>query len=675
MAIYHFSGQIISRSNKQGRQRSAVACAAYRSGEKLHDERSQSDKFYRRKVQPVTMILVPKNAPSWASNREKLWNEVEKKERRCDAQLAREFNVALPKELSNEEQEKLTYDFCKKNFSDEGMVADIAIHRDNKDNPHFHVMLTVRPFDENGKWGAKCRRKIVIDEKTGRKKSMRINTVDWNDKNKMKQWRKSWEDFSNRALQDKGISISCKSNKELGKETRPTIHEGYAARNMVKRGKISDRVNSNKRVREYNRTIIELNKYKQERERNLNNKKVYSCLTKDEVRNLSKIAKYLKTYVNIDTIDKRKEQLKNWNKSLKFKDDTIDKIKALNRIEKEETILSTAENILENRADKFINRYYKDLEIDKLNKYEKIYLVDTTLRENKMLDEKEIQQVRRYAENDMLENHLKDILNNKIRFSISIKNNINHLENLFNEFKEKYNIDFAKPETTKNVPDKVLDKMELIFNNTEKLQKTLDIMDKIYDNQLKEMYPEWENRTKLTIEEKEVFVMARDYYNKTLVPSDFENPPRKYGKEEQNEILDLIKNDRRTLKQKYPSFKLNNKAFVYMFYAECASHANELDSNSKKRIDEYFSKDNYLKDFRIYKTNDKDSYSNEFDKFDMAIRGYKQNINNSKCNNLLFDSLKILISEADRRINENQFELDKDMKRKRKRKRNRNISL
>lgn len=671
MAIYHFSGQIISRTNKQGRQRSAVACAAYRSGEKLYDERSQSNKFYKREVKPVTMILVPKNAPEWAGNRQKLWNEVEKKEKQYNSQLAREFNVALPKELNYEEQEKLTYDFCKKNFVDEGMVADIAIHRDNKENPHFHVMLTIRSFKNNGEWENKQRKEKIID-KNGKVKYKAIHTTNWNDRNKMKEWRKSWEDFSNNALKDKGISISCKSNKNLGKETKPTIHEGYAARNMDRKGKVSDRVNCNKRVREYNRTVIELNKYKQEKERNLNNKKFYSCLTKDEVRNLSKIAKYLKMYVNIDTISKRKEQLKNWNKSLKFRDDTLDKIKALNRIDKEEAFISTAENILENRADRFISRYYKDLNIDKLNKYEKIYLVDTTLKENKILDEREIEQVKIYAENDMLEDHLKDILNDRIRFSLSIKNNIGHLEKLFNEYEEKYNIDFTKPETTKNVPDRVLDKMELLFNNTEKLQKALDIMNKIYDNQLEKMYPEWENRTKLTIQEKEIFIMSREYFGKTLEPKDFENPPRKYGKEEQNEILDLIKNDRRTLRQKYPNFKLNNKAFVYMFYCECASHVNELNNKNRENIDEYFSKDNYLKNFKVYGSNDKDNYSDEFNK---KIREYKQNTNSFRHGNLLFDALKILIGGADRRINKNNLELEKQMKRKRQKKRKRNISL
>lgn len=145
MAIYHFSGQVISRS-KQGKIRSAISCAAYRSGEKLFDERYNSEKIYYRKVKPVSTILLPRNAPAWAGNREKLWNAVERKEKQYNAQLAREFNIALPIELTEKEQEKLAFDFCQKAFVDRGMVADISIHRDDKNNPHFHVMLTMRPL-------------------------------------------------------------------------------------------------------------------------------------------------------------------------------------------------------------------------------------------------------------------------------------------------------------------------------------------------------------------------------------------------------------------------------------------------------------------------------------------------------------------------------------------------
>ncbi len=99
MAIYHFSAQMITRSKGQ----SSVA-AAYRSGERLEDERTGETKFYKREVQPETMILAPSNSPSWINDRERLWNEVEQSEKRKNSQLAREINIALPKEISNDQQ-------------------------------------------------------------------------------------------------------------------------------------------------------------------------------------------------------------------------------------------------------------------------------------------------------------------------------------------------------------------------------------------------------------------------------------------------------------------------------------------------------------------------------------------------------------------------------------------
>src|SRR5699024_5426789 len=153
MALYHFSGQIISRSKGQ----SAVASAAYRSGEKLYDERYGQTKFYKRDTQPIAFILKPDHAPDWCLNRERLWNAVEKNEKAKNSQLAREFNVACPIELPLDEQSALTKDDCQMAFVERGMVADVSIHLDDKHTPHFHVMLTTRPFDEQGKWGIKSR--------------------------------------------------------------------------------------------------------------------------------------------------------------------------------------------------------------------------------------------------------------------------------------------------------------------------------------------------------------------------------------------------------------------------------------------------------------------------------------------------------------------------------------
>lgn len=125
MAIYHCAVKIISRSSG----RSSVGAAAYRAGEKLENERDGRTHDYTRKDGVVhTEIMTPDNAPEWAKDREKLWNEVEKAEKSIDAQLCREVEVALPTELTPEQQKELVRDYVKDNFVDRGMIADVAIH-------------------------------------------------------------------------------------------------------------------------------------------------------------------------------------------------------------------------------------------------------------------------------------------------------------------------------------------------------------------------------------------------------------------------------------------------------------------------------------------------------------------------------------------------------------------
>ena len=179
MAIYHFSGTIISRS--QGR--SAVACAAYRAGEKLYDERYQKTQDYsKRKDVVYKNILAPNGAPELVKNRERLWNEVEKTEKRKDAQLAREFNFSLPKELSLQQNVMLAEEFTQQAFVDRGMVADLNIHVDHKSDGayyHAHVMLTTRVIGQEG-FGQK--------ERT------------WNSKELLLTWREQWAEYCNRFL-------------------------------------------------------------------------------------------------------------------------------------------------------------------------------------------------------------------------------------------------------------------------------------------------------------------------------------------------------------------------------------------------------------------------------------------------------------------------------------------
>ncbi len=208
MAIYHLSGSIISRS--QGR--SAVACAAYRAGDNLHDNRYGKTHDYTLKQDVVfSEILLPGNAPEWMSNREVLWNSVEVFEKRKDAQLAREIQISLPRELTVEQNINLIKEYVQREFVDKGMVADLAVHCDKtpegEEQPHAHVMLTMREISEGG-FGQKVR--------------------EWNAKENLLLWRESWAEMANCHLSLNGhdISIDHRSNAERGIELEPQYKIG-----------------------------------------------------------------------------------------------------------------------------------------------------------------------------------------------------------------------------------------------------------------------------------------------------------------------------------------------------------------------------------------------------------------------------------------------------------------
>lgn len=204
MAIFHQCVKIISRSSG----RSAVAAASYRSGDRLRDGvNGQTHDYARKGGIAHTEILAPEAAPEWTSDREKLWNAVEASEKRKDAQLAREVEVALPAELSREKQTELVRGFVKDCFVKEGMIADIAIHDKGDGNPHAHVMLTMRDITPEG-FGKKNR--------------------GWNDGGLVEKWRGGWESRVNAALALEGVEarVDRRTLEAQGIERTPQIHAG-----------------------------------------------------------------------------------------------------------------------------------------------------------------------------------------------------------------------------------------------------------------------------------------------------------------------------------------------------------------------------------------------------------------------------------------------------------------
>lgn len=274
MAIYHCHCKIISR----GQGRSAVGAAAYRSGEKLYNEYDGIEHDYTKKGGVAySEIMLCENAPKEYQDRQTLWNAVEKIEKGSKAQLAREYEVALPVELSREEQIQLVRDFAKENFVDKGMCVDFSIHDKENGNPHAHIMLTTRPINENGEWGMKEKKDYMrdengervplIDKKTGlqkvdsrnRKQWKReyVQFNDWNTKDFLYRSRESWAEKVNQELERKNVPqrVDHRSYNEQGIEQIPTQHIGVSANAMEKRGIESQRGNENREIKKANGQI------------------------------------------------------------------------------------------------------------------------------------------------------------------------------------------------------------------------------------------------------------------------------------------------------------------------------------------------------------------------------------------------------------------------------------
>ena len=263
-------------------------------------------------------VMLPPQAPAEWKDREKLWNAVEAAEKSKDSRLAREFNGALPVELDKEQWIPMLREFVQKEFVDRGMCADLVIHMAKKHNPHFHLMVTVRPLDEGGKWQAKTQKEYLCvrngeergftaDEfkaaqadgwekqyqyKVGKKKVYiapsvaeaqgleraskypkstkygRQNPISerWNSEEQLREWRKAWEVEVNRALEKAGRTerVDCRSFKERGIDEQPTIHEGPPARAIEAQGGFSERCEMNRIIRADNRELRSL-KYEVER--------------------------------------------------------------------------------------------------------------------------------------------------------------------------------------------------------------------------------------------------------------------------------------------------------------------------------------------------------------------------------------------------------------------------
>jgi Ti-type conjugative transfer relaxase TraA len=230
MAIYHFSAKVISRAAGS----SALAAAAYRSASRLHDQRLDRHHDFSNKAGVVhSEVMLPEGAPEHLRDRERLWNEVEAAEKRIDAQLAREIEFALPRELSSEMGIDLARDFVAREFVGLGMVADLNVHwdvgADGQPKPHAHLMLSMREVGEEG-LGAKVR--------------------DWNRTDLLQHWREAWADHVNERLAQLDIDarVDHRSLDAQGIDLAPQHKIGAAAARMAAQGLQMERVDEHREI-------------------------------------------------------------------------------------------------------------------------------------------------------------------------------------------------------------------------------------------------------------------------------------------------------------------------------------------------------------------------------------------------------------------------------------------
>ena len=309
MAIYHLEAKVVGR----GAGRSAVAASAYLSCSRLYNDYDGIQHDYTKKQGLVWQeVFLPEYAPQEWQDREKLWNAVEEVETAKDSRLAREFVVALPIELSREQQIELLQDFIREQFVSDGMCADAAIHDTDGHNPHAHILLTVRPLDERGKWQYKTEKEYLCMRngeergftaaefksaqndgwekqypyKVGKKKVYmtpsaaeaqeliradkhpkstpygRQNPISerWNSEEQLVSWRVAWADVTNRYLESAGREerIDHRRNAARGLDEIPTIHEGVTAQALERKGIVSDRCELNRQIRADNALLREL---------------------------------------------------------------------------------------------------------------------------------------------------------------------------------------------------------------------------------------------------------------------------------------------------------------------------------------------------------------------------------------------------------------------------------
>lgn len=550
MAIFHMSFSNISGGNG----RSAVASASYRSGEKLHSEVENKNYFYDRVVMPESFILLPDNAPEWASDREVLWNEVEAIDRKVNSRYAKEFNVALPVELTNDEQKELLTKYVQETFVDNGMVADVAIHRDNADNPHAHVMLTNRPFNPDGTWGQKSKTEYILDEngnktrtEKGNIRQRKIWLVDWDKQGKVQEWRKGWADAVNRTFEQKNMPerISEKTLEEQGIDGLPTQHVGIN-RNKEKRQEYNDLAIKNRSDKANLKNIDE----------KINNEQRVQTLQRhlsfNDKKLVANFSRELHTFISLENLDDKQRMLFNWKNSILIKQAIgQDMNEQLVKFNEQKSSLENANKLMDKVVDRTMKSIYPSVDIDSVTMAEKRELIKETDSENRIFSSEEIDTRLNAIRADILNKQILTFTKRPFTSWLMLENQqattIKNVENIISQ--KGYS--FADIERSNGliIQDFNSDEQDILKRNIkdfETVKQVKNVVATQYNGVLEKVFPNIA-KDQLSMVEKEKIYTAIIFTNpdlKTISEKELmdivENPPTQFSTREHRQGISYL---------------------------------------------------------------------------------------------------------------------------------------
>lgn len=528
MAMYHFQNKIVSKGNGQ----SATAKSAYNSASKIKDYKENEYKDYSNKQCDYSEILLPENAGEEYKDREFLWNKVHDVEKRKDSQVAREIIIGLPNEFDPNSNVDLAKEFAE-SLSNEGMIVDLNIHKINEENPHAHLLCTLRGIDENNEFEPKRKGNKFIR--------------DWNTDEKHNEWRKRWETVQNKHLEMKGFSVrvSSDSYKNQNIDLEPTKKEGWKAR------KFEDETGKKSSISKHNESIKKRNQQKIDKMfdevDNMKSHKLnaFSYMDKSDSNTLKDMAKDLKIYVTPINMYEENERLYDLKQKTSLITDDEDRLNKIEDIEDRQKKLESINEVFEKQAGIFFDKNYPEQSLNYSND-EKIFITRTILNDRDVLPaNNELEEIVKEKRIKEAQISLNTVIGNRDISLESIEKESNFFADKLSNILDKNNLSFD--DVLENKHEVLEDSLKIDYytNKLEVLRNAENILENYYDVQIKELFTDEEDYKAFnevtTIKEKQQLIDFKTYHGTdntlemlskgTFIPK-YNNEDRKYISEQ-----------------------------------------------------------------------------------------------------------------------------------------------